>query len=227
MLTLEGCRKRQSRLLAALQKNGWYFFLTANYRTVYYLTGSLSPPETPAVFWFKHDGRSTLISSVKKEAAVDDQVALETYSIARAITRPAHDAAALFRDRAPVGSAGVWASEPACDTCRTFAVGEPTDLQFRAWELVLEAVRLAEGMIRPGVLARDVYHAVKDFLDSHEITAKSFWHHAGHGIGHDGHEAPRMIPGANDVFEAGDVITIEPGIYSPALQGGAGWKTTT
>ena len=43
------------------------------------------------------------------------------------------------------------------DTCRTFAAGEPTDLQQRAWERVCNAVRLAETLIRPGVKARDVY----------------------------------------------------------------------
>ena len=52
------------------------------------------------------------------------------------------------------------------------------------------------------------------------MTEKSFWHHAGHGIGHNGHEAPRIIPGTNDIFEVGDVFTLEPGVYSTALQGG-------
>src|SRR5262249_35754117 len=69
------------------------------------------------------------------------------------------------------------------DTCRTFSVGEPADAQVRAWELVLQAIHIGEQMIRPGVRARDVYHTIKNFLDSHELTEKSFWHHAGHGIG--------------------------------------------
>jgi len=106
------------------------------------------------------------------------------------------------------------------DTCRTFAVGTPTDRQYQAWEVTLQAVRLGESLIKPGVRARDVYAEIKAFLDSHEISQKSFWHHAGHGIGHRGHEAPRIIPGSDDVFEEGDVFTLEPGIYSPALQGG-------
>ncbi len=106
------------------------------------------------------------------------------------------------------------------DTCRTFAVGEPTDAQSEAWEIVIAAIRLAEEAIRPGVAARDVYTLVKQFLDSHASTENSFWHHAGHGIGYRGHEAPRIIPGTDDVFEVGDVITIEPGVYTTALQGG-------
>jgi Xaa-Pro aminopeptidase len=93
-------------------------------------------------------------------------------------------------------------------------VGEPTDLQQRAWDRVCAAVHLAESLIRPGVLARDVYAAVKEQLD------ESFWHHLGHDIGFRGHEAPRIIPGSDHCFEVGDVIAVEPGNYSTALHGG-------
>jgi len=106
------------------------------------------------------------------------------------------------------------------DTCRTFAVGAPTAAQHRGWELVREAVVLGESLVRPGVAARDVYARIKAFLDDDPLTRKSFWHHAGHGIGFNGHEAPRIIPGGNDIFEPGDVITLEPGIYLDELQGG-------
>ena len=106
------------------------------------------------------------------------------------------------------------------DVCRTFAASAPTDVQMRAWELVRQAVRVGEAAVKPGVRARDVYAKVKEFLDADPVSEKSFWHHAGHGIGHRGHEAPRIIPGTDDVFEAGDVITLEPGVYSQALQGG-------
>jgi Xaa-Pro dipeptidase len=106
------------------------------------------------------------------------------------------------------------------DTCRTFAVGEPTEIQQQAWQLVMDAVRLAESLVKPGVPARSVYSHVKEFLDSQPLSEKSFWHHAGHGLGHRGHEAPRLIPGTDDIFEEGDVFTLEPGIYTKALQGG-------
>jgi Xaa-Pro aminopeptidase len=59
-----------------------------------------------------------------------------------------------------------------------------------------------------------VYAAVKERLD------ESFWHHAGHGIGFRGHEAPRIIPGSDDVFDEGDVIAMEPGVYSSDLHEG-------
>jgi Xaa-Pro aminopeptidase len=106
------------------------------------------------------------------------------------------------------------------DTCRTFAVGSATDEQMRAHEIVRKALGMAEEAVRPGVRARDVYWLVKNYLDSAPLAEKSFWHHLGHGIGHHGHEAPRMIPGSEDVFEAGDVIALEPGIYSERIGGG-------
>jgi Xaa-Pro aminopeptidase len=106
------------------------------------------------------------------------------------------------------------------DTCRTFCANEPTEAQLRAWQIVCEAKRIAESAIRPGVPARDTYRLVKEFLDSRPELENSFWHHAGHGIGHHGHELPRIIPASEDVFEPGDVFALEPGVYVPALQGG-------
>jgi Xaa-Pro aminopeptidase len=105
------------------------------------------------------------------------------------------------------------------DVCRTFAVGEPSPGQVRAWEWVKEAMKVGERAARPGASGREVYAAVKQFLDGHDPDG-SFWHHAGHGIGHHGHEAPRLIPGSSDVIEVGDVFTLEPGLYSKALRGG-------
>jgi Xaa-Pro dipeptidase len=106
------------------------------------------------------------------------------------------------------------------DTCRTFSVGPPNDDQLQAYATVRQAIRIAEAAIQPGVSARAVYTEVKEFLDSRPEAERSLWHHVGHGIGHHGHEAPRIIPGSDDTFEIGDVFTLEPGIYRPALGGG-------
>ena len=106
------------------------------------------------------------------------------------------------------------------DTCRTFCVGPPNEAQIRAFDTVRESIRVGEAAIRPGVSARDVYAEVRRFLDDRPESERSLWHHVGHGIGHHGHEAPRIIPGSEDTFEVGDVFTLEPGIYRPALGGG-------
>jgi Xaa-Pro dipeptidase len=106
------------------------------------------------------------------------------------------------------------------DLCRTFAVSPPTDLQQKAWEISRRGLAIAEEMIRPGVRARDVWARVHEHIDSFDFVRGSFKHHAGHGIGLDSQEPPWLIPGSDHVFEAGDVVAIEPGCYSEALQGG-------
>ena len=106
------------------------------------------------------------------------------------------------------------------DTCRTFCVGEPTDAQTDSWKLACDALALGESLIKAGAACREIYRVIKEFLDSDPITEKSFWHHAGHGIGLHGHEAPRIIQYTDDVLEPGDVFTLEPGVYTKANQGG-------
>jgi Xaa-Pro aminopeptidase len=120
---------------------------------------------------------------------------------------------------------------PACafyfgDTCRTFSVGEPSRMQQKAWELVASTLGMAEQMLRPGLPARELYSAVRDQLATHSEFGSSFWHHAGHGVGIHGHEGPRLIPGSDDVIETGDVIAMEPALYSEQLSGGIRLENT-
>jgi Xaa-Pro aminopeptidase len=106
------------------------------------------------------------------------------------------------------------------DLCRTFAASRPTELQRDAWTVIRNALRLAEEKIRPGVLARDVWKQLREYIDSFEFVRGSFWHHAGHGVGLDPHEPPWIFPAGDDVFEIGDVIALEPACYGEHLQGG-------
>lgn len=106
------------------------------------------------------------------------------------------------------------------DMCRTFAVTTVSDLQQQAWEIVAGALRWVEENVKPGMACVEVYAALKEQLDAFEPARGSFSHHAGHGIGLDGHEKPWLIPDSEDVFEEGNVFTAEPGLYSPDLQGG-------
>lgn len=106
-----------------------------------------------------------------------------------------------------------------CDLCRTFAVdGSPTDEQAAAQARILEVMALGESLLRPGQSCRAMFEVVKGELDG--WNGHSFFHHAGHGIGLDAHEVPRINPAWDDVFEEGDVIAFEPGLYGEGLRAG-------
>lgn len=106
------------------------------------------------------------------------------------------------------------------DNCRTFAVnGAPTDAQRRAWETIGAVFGIVKEMVRPGVPCRDLYDRCKAHLDAADPTG-SFWHHLGHGIGLYPHEAPHLNPQWDDAFRAGEIFTVEPGLYHDGLQAG-------
>jgi Xaa-Pro aminopeptidase len=105
------------------------------------------------------------------------------------------------------------------DLCRTFAVdGSPTEEQAAAHARVVEVMKFGESLMKPGQSCRAMFEAVKGELDGWQ--GYSFFHHAGHGIGLDAHEVPRINPAWDDVFEEGDVIAFEPGLYGGRLRAG-------
>lgn len=108
----------------------------------------------------------------------------------------------------------------ACDLCRTFAVDKPTATQRDAWNLVHGTLDEVAKMIRPGVTGGEVRAEMERRLHAIDLARDSFFHHAGHGIGLQPHESPRMIVDCDHTFEIGNVFTLEPGIYGPHLQGG-------
>ncbi|HEY5816706.1 MAG TPA: aminopeptidase P family protein [Solirubrobacterales bacterium] len=100
------------------------------------------------------------------------------------------------------------------DGTRTFAVGEPGE---RARE-VYEVVRLAQAKALDAVVAGRSGEEL-DAVAREAIAGAGHGEHFGHGLGHgvglEVHEAPRLSPRSEDVLAAGDVVTIEPGVYLP------------
>lgn len=105
------------------------------------------------------------------------------------------------------------------DLCRTFAVdGSPTDEQAAAYARVVEVMKYGESFLKPGQSCRAMFESVKAELEG--WNGYAFFHHAGHGIGLDAHEVPRINPAWDDFFEDGDVIAFEPGLYGGGLRAG-------
>jgi Xaa-Pro aminopeptidase len=109
------------------------------------------------------------------------------------------------------------------DITRTFVVGEPNETWQRMYEAVKAAQEKALSMVAPGVNGRDIHRAVCQTLFEAGFGAsmKGFqregvplmMHGTGHGVGLEIHEAPRVSDVDLELRE-GDVITIEPGLYS-------------
>lgn len=100
-----------------------------------------------------------------------------------------------------------------CDFTNTLVVGgQPSDVQSRLFALCRSAMAAGEDELRAGRPCREVYEAVRDVFDR-EGMADCFPHHAGHGLGLTHPEAPFIVRNANETLEAGDVVTLEPGLY--------------
>ena len=105
------------------------------------------------------------------------------------------------------------------DNCRTFAVGTPpTDEQFAAWRAIEEVLAMVERTVRPGIRCGDLFRSAQEMLDA--VRPGGFPHHLGHGIGLFPHEAPHLNPHWDDLFQAGEVFTAEPGLYWEGLRAG-------
>jgi Xaa-Pro aminopeptidase len=106
----------------------------------------------------------------------------------------------------------------ASDCTRTFATGElPDDLR-RIYDVCLEAQLRALDEIRPGTTGREADATARSVIDDAGYGER-FGHGLGHGLGLLVHEDPSLRPESEDVLEPGQVFSIEPGIYLPALAG--------
>ena len=86
------------------------------------------------------------------------------------------------------------------------------------YEVVREAQQAALEAIRAGVKGEDVDGVAREVIDA-AGHGEHFGHGLGHGVGLEVHEAPRLSPRSDDVLAAGEVVTVEPGIYLPGKLG--------
>jgi Xaa-Pro aminopeptidase len=104
------------------------------------------------------------------------------------------------------------------DGTRTFATGEPGERAREVYETVREAQAAALGAIRAGAGAAAVDKVARDLIEG-AAHGEHFGHGLGHGVGLEVHEEPRLSPRSEDVLEAGEVVTVEPGVYLPGELG--------
>jgi Xaa-Pro aminopeptidase len=108
-----------------------------------------------------------------------------------------------------------------CSDCtRTYATGEGISMQAREiYELVLEAQQHALAAVRVGPSGREVDAVARELIER-AGQGERFGHGLGHGVGMEVHEGPRLSRLASDEpLRAGNVVTVEPGVYVPGRLG--------
>jgi Xaa-Pro aminopeptidase len=123
-------------------------------------------------------------------------------------------------------------NDSACyaDMTRAFVVGEIPD-QVAEWHrLVKEALDRAHAELRPGVAGRAVFDVACDVFEAAGYPTQrtkvpgqplehGFFHGLGHGVGLEVHEEPGLGFTSQATLVAGDVVTVEPGLYEPGVGG--------
>lgn len=115
------------------------------------------------------------------------------------------------------------------DLTRTVVVGEVPGEVHRMWEATCAALDAAVAMVKAGVNGRDVHREACRVLVERgfgsytaglegPLEGPRMSHSLGHGVGLDVHEAPSLRD-LDYPLEAGDVVTIEPGLYKLGLGG--------
>jgi Xaa-Pro aminopeptidase len=104
------------------------------------------------------------------------------------------------------------------DCTRTFATGLLPDELKSAYAATLEAQLAGLEATRAGVTGVDADAAARDKIEAAGFGA-NFGHGLGHGVGLEVHEAPRLSRESSDTLEAGNVATVEPGVYLEGLGG--------
>jgi Xaa-Pro aminopeptidase len=106
-----------------------------------------------------------------------------------------------------------------CSDCtRTFATGEIDGEAARIYEVVREAQERSSDAVRAGAEGKAV-DAVSREIISEAGHGDHYGHGLGHGVGLEVHEAPRLAPTSDDTLLAGQVVTVEPGVYVPGELG--------
>ena len=104
------------------------------------------------------------------------------------------------------------------DLTRMVWPGRVPPLMAKIQRIVREAHDRAIEFVKPGVTAHQVDRVARRVIEKAGYGPQ-FGHALGHGMGLDGHEAPRVGKGTQTVLKPGMVITIEPGIYLPGKGG--------
>jgi Xaa-Pro aminopeptidase len=117
-----------------------------------------------------------------------------------------------------VVDAGAMVDGYCADCTRTFATGSLPDELRSAYTTCLEGQLAGLEAVRAGVTGVEADAAAREKIEAAGLGDK-FGHGLGHGVGLEVHEAPRLSRESTDTLAAGNVVTVEPGVYLEGLGG--------
>lgn len=103
------------------------------------------------------------------------------------------------------------------DITRCFVVGRPSAAYRRAYEVTARSQAAAIAVARAGARLRDVDEAARKVIRDSGLPVYGYG--TGHGIGLEIHEDPFLRPESEGTLQAGQILTIEPGVYIPGKLG--------
>ena len=106
-----------------------------------------------------------------------------------------------------------------CSDCtRTFATGELEAEAEEVYEVVRRAQASALSAVQAGPTGREVDAVAREAI-ADAGYGERFGHGLGHGVGLEVHEEPRLSKASDAPLQAGNVVTVEPGVYLPGRLG--------
>ena len=100
------------------------------------------------------------------------------------------------------------------DMTRVVFLGQPDERMAQAWRTLREANEAVERMLAPGVTGKQAQELAEQVLEQGGFGG-TMGHGLGHGVGIDVHEQPLLNRRNEAQLVAGNVVTVEPGIYLP------------
>ncbi len=179
--------------------------------------------------------------SSKKVKSADVRRVIETFLIGNG-AMPAHTIVACGREGADphnIGSGFIRAGQTIIidifprvlatgywgDMTRTFVKGKASPEIKKLYRTVREGQDIGLSMVAAGVDGALIHQSISNHFDKQGFPTKvirgkqsGFFHGTGHGVGLEIHEAPR-ISTMSDILQAGQIVTVEPGLYYAGLGG--------
>lgn len=100
------------------------------------------------------------------------------------------------------------------DMTRTVFLGEPEGQMLDAWNVLRRANEAVQEMLEPGVTGKQAHELAEKVLADGGFAGR-MGHGLGHGVGIQVHELPNLNTRNDKPLVAGNVVTVEPGIYIP------------